>query len=62
MWVDRDIRDIDRWLEKTGTAPTLLGAMVSNNPNLVFRLRRGNSTLKSLRRALKFIKKYPNGK
>ena len=62
MWVDRDIRDINAWLKKNKVAPTRLGAMVGNNPNLVFRLRRGESTLTSLRKVGKFIKKYPSGK
>jgi len=62
MWVDLDIAAINKWLDKTGTAPTTLGSMVCRNPNLVFRLRAGNSTLRSLRKVLKFIKKHPNGK
>lgn len=62
MWAERDIDDVNRWLRRTGVAPTRLGIMVCNNPNMVARLRDGKATLGTLRKLIKFIKKYPAGK
>ena len=43
------IRDIERFLRRTGLAPTTFGRLAAADPRLVFDLRKGREPRKGLR-------------
>jgi hypothetical protein len=43
------IRDIERFLDRTGLAPTKFGRLAASDPRLVFDLRNGREPRRALR-------------
>lgn len=57
--VDRELKRIDAWLEKSGMAESTLGLLACANARAVDRVRNGSGSVQSLRRLLKYISENP---
>jgi hypothetical protein len=53
------MKEIDRWLEKTGVQEARLGLLAAANPHAVARIRAGTAQIQTLNAVLNYIRKNP---
>lgn len=57
--MDREIKRIDAWLEKSKVSESALGLFACANARAVDRVRNGTGSVETLRRLLKYIADNP---
>lgn len=55
------IKEIERWLKKTGMAESRLGLLSCANPKAIERIRNGTAMVSTLAAILAYIEGHPNG-
>lgn len=55
------MKEIDKWLEKTGVPEARLGLLAAANPHAVERIRAGTAQVQTLNAVLNYIRKNPPG-
>lgn len=60
MWIERDFRDIERWIAKNKNVPiTTLSMMSCRTGNGLNRILDGKFSYATFKRVMKFIKSHP---
>lgn len=59
---EKDIQDIRSWMKRNGVSASTLGVVALNRSNGVHRLLVGRTTIRTLRKTMQHIRKYPKVK